>query len=77
MSDFMVANGWLLLLILVGGTFGFFYAWRRSETMQIALDRLFLRLPIFGDIIRKSVMARWTRTLSTMFAAGVPLVESL
>lgn len=76
-SDFMVANGWLLLLITVGSVFGFFYAWRRSETMQIALDRLFLRLPIFGDIIRKSVMARWTRTLSTMFAAGVPLVESL
>ena len=77
MSDFMVANGWLLLLIAVGSVFGFFYTWRRSETMQIALDRLFLRLPIFGDLIRKSVMARWTRTLSTMFAAGVPLVESL
>ena len=45
--------------------------------MQIAFDRLFLRLPIFGNIIRKSVIARWTRTLSTMFSAGVPLVESL
>ena len=77
MSDFVVENGWWLLLAIVGGVFGFFYAWRRSETMQIALDRFFLRLPIFGDIIRKSVMARWTRTLSTMFAAGVPLVESL
>jgi type IV pilus assembly protein PilC len=45
--------------------------------MQIAFDRMFLRLPVFGDIIRKAVIARWTRTLATMFAAGVPLVESL
>jgi type IV pilus assembly protein PilC len=45
--------------------------------MQIAFDRIFLRLPVFGSIIRKSVIARWTRTLATMFAAGVPLVESL
>ena len=41
------------------------------------MDRLLLRVPIFGDLIEKSVVARWTRTLSTMFAAGVPLVESL
>ena len=45
--------------------------------MQFLLDRLFLRIPLFGPIIRKAVMARWTRTLATMFAAGVPLVESL
>ena len=77
MSDFVIENGWWLLLAIGGGVFGFFYAWRRSEAMQIALDRFFLRLPIFGDIIRKSVIARWTRTLSTMFSAGVPLVESL
>lgn len=42
-----------------------------------AMDRLLLRIPVFGPLVRKSVMARWTRTLSTMFAAGVPLVESL
>ena len=41
------------------------------------MDRTLLRLPVFGDIIRKAVIARWSRTLSTMFAAGVPLVESL
>jgi len=41
------------------------------------MDRLFLRLPVFGDLIRKSTIARWTRTLATMFAAGVPLVEAL
>ena len=45
--------------------------------MQMVLDRLFLRLPIFGEVIRKATLARWTRTLSTMFAAGVPLVEAL
>jgi type IV pilus assembly protein PilC len=45
--------------------------------MQMAMDRLMLRLPVFGDLVRKSVLARWTRTLSTMFGAGVPLVEAL
>lgn len=55
----------------------FFEAWKRSEKVQMAMDRFLLRLPIFGDIIRKAVIARWTRTLATMFAAGVPLVESL
>jgi type IV pilus assembly protein PilC len=60
-----------------GSIYAFFYTWKRSEAMQIAFDRMFLRLPVFGDIIRKSVIARWTRTLATMFAAGVPLVESL
>ncbi len=51
--------------------------WKRSPAMQAATDRLLLRLPIFGKIICKAVIARWTRTLATMFAAGVPLVESL
>ena len=52
-------------------------AWRRSEKMQMFMDRLMLRVPIFGSPIEKSCIARWTRTLSTMFAAGVPLVEAL
>lgn len=77
MSDAFVEYWWLIFGSLGGGIFGFFYAWKRSEKMQFALDRFFLRLPIFGSLIRKSVIARWTRTLSTMFAAGVPLVESL
>jgi len=76
-SDFFVQN-WFWMF---GGTglaiWGFFAAWRRSTKMQIVMDRLFLRLPIFGDLIRKSAIARWTRTLATMFAAGVPLVEAL
>jgi type IV pilus assembly protein PilC len=45
--------------------------------MQMVMDRLLLRMPIFGELIMKSVVARWTRTLSTLFAAGVPLVEAL
>jgi len=59
------------------GVWFFFYTWKRSQKMQAAMDRMFLRLPIFGDIIRKATVARWTRTLATMFAAGVPLVEAL
>jgi len=76
-SDFFVAYWWAIFGIVGGSIFGFFYALKRSETMQIAFDRILLRVPIFGVIIRKSVIARWTRTLATMFAAGVPLVESL
>lgn len=77
MSDYFVEYWWAIFGSIGCSIFAFFYAWKRSEKLQFAIDRLFLRLPIFGDIVRKSVMARWTRTLSTMFAAGVPLVESL
>ena len=76
-SDFFVAYWWAIFGIIFGGLFAFFEAWKRSEKVQMAMDRMLLRLPIFGDIIRKAVIARWSRTLSTMFAAGVPLVESL
>jgi type IV pilus assembly protein PilC len=76
-SDFFVAYWWAIFGIIFGGLFAFFEAWKRSEKVQMVMDRLLLRMPIFGDIIRKAVIARWTRTLSTMFAAGVPLVESL
>lgn len=76
-SDYFVSYWWAIFGILGGSIFSFFYLWKRSEAMQMALDRIFLRLPIFGGIMRKAVIARWTRTLSTMFAAGVPLVESL
>ncbi|MDX9944609.1 MAG: type II secretion system F family protein, partial [Azonexus sp.] len=76
-SDFFVAWWWAIFGLIGGGLYGFFESWKRSEKMQMAMDRLLLRLPIFGEIIRKAVIARWTRTLSTMFAAGVPLVESL
>jgi type IV pilus assembly protein PilC len=76
-SDFFVSYWWAIFGIIGGGFYAFFESWKRSEKVQIAMDRTLLRLPVFGDIIRKSVIARWTRTLSTMFAAGVPLVESL
>lgn len=77
MSDFFVAYWWLVFGTVGGAGFAFFESWKRSEKMQMAMDRLLLRVPVFGDLVRKSVIARWTRTLSTMFAAGVPLVESL
>jgi type IV pilus assembly protein PilC len=76
-SDVFVEYWWAIFGGLFGGIYAFFYAWKRSEALQIAMDRLLLRVPLFGPLIKKSVIARWTRTLSTMFAAGVPLVESL
>jgi type IV pilus assembly protein PilC len=77
LSDKFVQWWWLLFGVLIGGGYFFMQSWRRSERMQMAMDRMFLRLPVFGDLIRKAVLARWTRTLSTMFGAGVPLVEAL
>lgn len=76
-SDFFVTYWWAIFGAIGGGIYAFIQAYKRSEAMQIAFDRYSLRVPVFGDIIRKSVIARWTRTLSTMFSAGVPLVESL
>ena len=76
-SDFFVAYWYIIFGATGGGIYAFFYAWKRSEAMQMSMDRLLLRIPLFGPLIRKSVIARWTRTLATMFAAGVPLVESL
>ncbi len=76
-SDFFVSYWYLIFGGIFGGFWFFFYSWKRSKKMQMVMDRLFLRLPVFGDVIRKATIARWTRTLSTMFAAGVPLVEAL
>jgi type IV pilus assembly protein PilC len=61
----------------VGGLYFFFQAWQRSKKMQRFMDRALLKVPVFGILIEKSCIARWTRTLATMFAAGVPLVEAL
>ncbi|MBD8529144.1 MULTISPECIES: type II secretion system F family protein [unclassified Massilia] len=77
MSEFFVEWWYLIFGSLFGSIYFFFQSWRRSLKMQQAMDRLLLRLPIFGDVIRKATIARWTRTLATMFAAGVPLVEAL
>ncbi len=77
MSEFFVTYWYLIFLVIFGGTYVFFQSWKRSVKMQKAMDRLLLRVPVFGELVRKSSIARWTRTLSTMFAAGVPLVEAL
>lgn len=76
-SDFFVANWYYIFGGLFGGLYFLFQSYRRSPAMQRRMDQLILRLPIIGDVLRKATIARWTRTLSTMFAAGVPLVESL
>ncbi|MES2360535.1 MAG: type II secretion system F family protein [Pseudomonadota bacterium] len=76
-SEFFVAYWWLIFGGIGGGLYFFFQAWQRNEKMQRVMDRLLLKVPVFGALIEKSCIARWTRTLSTMFAAGVPLVEAL
>ncbi|MCW5605532.1 MAG: type II secretion system F family protein [Burkholderiales bacterium] len=76
-SDFVVANWFYLFAGIGGALYAFFWTWKRSTKMQMYMDRFALRVPVFGDLIRKSSIARWTRTLATMFAAGVPLVEAL
>ncbi|MCA3238495.1 MAG: type II secretion system F family protein [Curvibacter sp.] len=77
MSEFFVAWWWLIFGGIGGGLYFFFQAWQRNREMQRFMDRLLLKIPVFGALIDKSCIARWTRTLSTMFAAGVPLVEAL
>jgi type IV pilus assembly protein PilC len=75
-SDFFV-KWWYVIFGAVGGSlYGFFYTWKRNKKLQDAMDRIMLKLPIFGPLLRIASIARWARTLSTMFAAGVPLVEA-
>ncbi|HJV28308.1 MAG TPA: type II secretion system F family protein [Aromatoleum sp.] len=76
-SDAFVSNWYIVLGAIVGIFMGISASYKRSSAMQIAVDRIVLQAPVVGDIIRKATVARWTRTLSTMFAAGVPLVEAL
>ncbi|TFW09477.1 type II secretion system F family protein [Oxalobacteraceae bacterium OM1] len=76
-SDFFVKYWYAIFGSLGAGIYLFFQSWRRSEKVQRFMDRALLQAPIFGAVIRKATIARWTRTLATMFAAGVPLVESL
>lgn len=77
MSEIFTDYWWAIFGFLGGGLYFFFESWKRSEKMQRTMDRLLLKVPVFGDLVNKSSLARWTRTLSTMFAAGVPLVEAL
>ncbi len=76
-SDFVVAYWWAMLIIVVGVFMGIRLSIKRSESMRYLVHRLSLKIPIIGSILEKATIARWTRTLQTMFAAGVPLVESL
>jgi type IV pilus assembly protein PilC len=77
LSEIFVKWWWLIFGSIGGGLYFFLQAWKRNEKVQQFMDRLMLKLPLFGDLVFKSVVARWTRTLATMFAAGVPLVEAL
>ncbi len=76
-SEFFVQYWWLIFGSIGGGLYFFMQAWKRNERVQKTMDRLMLKLPVFGTLVEKSCIARWTRTLATMFAAGVPLVEAL
>ncbi|MCK9991415.1 MAG: type II secretion system F family protein [Rugosibacter sp.] len=76
-SDYFVSNWYIIFGSLFAVIYGIAYSFKRSRAFQIAVDKYALKLPVFGDLIRKTSIARWTRTLSTMFAAGVPLVEAL
>ncbi len=76
-SEIFVKYWWLIFGGIGGGFYFFMQAWRRNKKMQEFMDRVMLKMPIFGVLVDKSSVARWTRTLSTMFAAGVPLVEAL
>ena len=76
-SDFFVAYGWLVIIGLIGSVVGFYQWLQRSPKLQKRVDALLLKMPIFGGIVRKATIARWARTTSTLFAAGVPLVETL
>lgn len=77
MSDTFVEYWYVIFGTLIGIVFSIAFTYKRSTAMQIAVDRMVLKLPVIGEVIRKATVARWARTLSTMFAAGVPLVEAL
>ncbi|ADI28986.1 type II secretion system F family protein [Methylotenera versatilis] len=76
-SDIFVQWWWAIFGSIGFGIWFFFYTWKRSLSMQATMDRLILKVPVFGPLIRKATIARWARTLATMFSAGVPLVEAL
>ena len=77
LSRWMQSNGWMLLIIVVAAAFTFGYFYKRSRPMRQFIDRLSLQVPVIGPILKKAAIARFARTLATMFAAGVPLVEAM
>ena len=76
-SDFMIAYWWLVLFVVGGGIAGLIYIKNRSLAIQHFLDRAILKLPVVGQIMHNSAIARFARTLAVTFQAGVPLVEAL
>ena len=77
LSRFVQHQGWWVGIIIIGSFYAFFHVLKRSKKMQLAFDRILLKFPIIGPILVKAAIARFARTLSTMFAAGVPLVEAM
>jgi type IV pilus assembly protein PilC len=77
LSVFVRTKGWLLLILGVAGISALVFFKKRSRKFAHFLDRTMLKLPLIGEILKKAAIARYARTLSTMFAAGVPLVEAL
>ena len=77
LSRFTVAYWWLMGLIAGGSVFGFIFAYKRSPKMQHTMDRLILKVPVIGEIMNNSSIARFSRTTAVTFKAGVPLVEAL
>ncbi len=77
LSLFVRQKGWYLAIMMGGAVFAFLYFKKRSRPMRHFLDRMILKTPVIGPIMQKAAIARYSRTLSTMFAAGVPLVEAL
>jgi type IV pilus assembly protein PilC len=77
LSDFFVQYWWIMALFVGGGIYFMLQAWRRSPRVQMLVDRAMLKPPVIGELLQKASIARWSRTLATTFAAGVPLVEAL
>jgi type IV pilus assembly protein PilC len=77
LSEFVRDQGWLLLIIIFAAGYSYLWTKKRSRRLREIEDKIFLKLPIVGSILEKAAIARYARTLSTMFSAGVPLVEAL
>src|SRR5690606_7187444 len=76
-SGWMVRWWWAILIVTAAAVFGFLFTYRRSLPLQHWVDRMLLKLPVIGQVLHNSAVARFSRTLAVTFKAGVPLVEAL
>jgi type IV pilus assembly protein PilC len=76
-SDFFVAYWYMVVALMIGAAIGAWFMWKRVPAFRRIFDRISLKIPIIGKVLRQAAIARWSRTLATMFAAGVPLVDAL